>query len=165
VTAQHAAPKHVLVINDTEEIVELFRDILTGMGHDVSATTFAPEDLEEVTKVGPDLVIVDLLFGREESGWQLLQKMRMSRDTEDIPVILCTAATKEAREQEGWLVANGIKLVLKPFAIDDLELAVTKALDLPKLITRTDTRATASEDGDRARRSNGDSRSHSEAPN
>jgi CheY-like chemotaxis protein len=165
VTAEHAEPKHILVINDTEEIVELFRDILTGMGHHVSATTFAPEDLAEVTKVGPDLVILDLLFGREESGWQLLQKMRMSRDTEDIPVILCTGATREARDQEGWLVANGIKLVLKPFAIDDLELAVTKALDLPKLITRTDTRTAAGDDGVRAGRSNGDSRSHSEAPN
>jgi CheY-like chemotaxis protein len=163
--AREAPRKHILVINDTEEIVELFRDILTGIGHDVSATSFAPEDLAEVVKVDPDLVIMDLVFGREESGWQLLQKMRMSRDTEDIPVILCTGATKEAREQEGWLVANGIKLVLKPFAIDDLELAVTKALELPSLIARTDSDATGSDGDGRTSRSDGDSRTQITQPN
>jgi CheY-like chemotaxis protein len=127
--------KHILVVNDTEEVLELFRDILTGMGHRVSATTFAPEDLTEVTRVRPDLVIMDLVFGGEASGWQLTQKMRMSRETETIPVIVCTAATREVREQEGWLVANGVKVVLKPFGVTDLELAVTKALELPELLT------------------------------
>ena len=55
-----------------------------------------------------------------------------------LPIIICTGATKEAREQEGWLAANAIKLVLKPFRIEDLELAVTKALALPDVLTRTD---------------------------
>jgi DNA-binding response OmpR family regulator len=104
------------------------------MGHRVSITTFAPEDLAEVVKVRPDLVIMDLLVGGEKSGWQLAQKMRMSRKTERIPIIVCTAATDQVREQEGWLVANGIKIVLKPFNIDDIELAVTKALRLPDVI-------------------------------
>lgn len=127
--------KHVLVINDTEEIVELFRDILQGMGHRVSATSYAPEDLTEVSKVMPDLVILDLMMGGEGSGWQLAQKMRMSPDTAEIPIIICTAATKDVREQEGWLTAQSIKIVLKPFSVEDLELAVNKALRLPELTT------------------------------
>jgi DNA-binding response OmpR family regulator len=129
-----ASGKHILVINDTEEILEIFREILEAMGHRVSITTFAPEDLAEVVKVRPDLVIMDLLVGGEKSGWQLAQKMRMSRKTERIPIMVCTAATDQVREQEGWLVANGIKIVLKPFNIDDIELAVTKALRLPDVI-------------------------------
>jgi DNA-binding response OmpR family regulator len=108
------APRHVLVINDTEEVLELFRDILTDMGHRVSSTTCAPEDLAEVTKVNPDLVILDLVFGGDVQGWRLTRKMRMSRETERVPVLVCTAATKEAWEQEGWLVANGVKVVRMP---------------------------------------------------
>jgi CheY-like chemotaxis protein len=127
--------KHVLVINDTEEIIELFREILEEMGHRVSATTFAPEDLAEVTKVNPDLVIMDLLIGGEKHGWQLSQKMRMSRETERIPIVVCTAAYEHLREQEGWLVANNIKILLKPFTIDDLERAVQRALVLPEVTT------------------------------
>ena len=68
-------------------------------------------------------------------GWQLAQKMRMSRETAKIPIIICTAATKDAREQEGWLAAQSIKIVLKPFSVDDLDLAITKALRLPDLVT------------------------------
>jgi CheY-like chemotaxis protein len=126
--------KHVLVVNDTEEIIELFREIIEGMGHRVTATTYAPEDLEEIKKIGPELVILDLIMGGEKQGWQLAQKMRMSRETEAIPIVICTAATEDVREQEGWLAANAIKIVLKPFSIDDLELAVTKALALTEIV-------------------------------
>jgi len=133
--ADNAAAKHVLVVNDTEEIIELFRDIIEGMGHRVTATTYAPEDLAEVIKVGPDLVIMDVVIGGEKLGWQLLQKMRMARATEGIPVIVCTAMLDDVREQEGWLAANAVKVLPKPFSIDDLELAVNKALALPDIVT------------------------------
>lgn len=126
--------RHVLVVNDTEEIIELFREIIEGMGHRVTATSYAPDDLVEIQKVEPDLVILDLIMGGEKLGWQLAQKMRMSRDTEDIPIVICTAATEDVREQEGWLTANAIKVVLKPFSVDDLELAVTKALTMTEIV-------------------------------
>ena len=132
--ANRRESKHVLVVNDTEEILELFRDILEGMGHRCSAISYAPDDLAEVTQAKPDLVVLDLLLGGEKLGWQLAQKMRMSRETERTPIIICTAATEDVREQEGWLVANGIKLVLKPFTVSDLERAVDKALELPSLM-------------------------------
>jgi CheY-like chemotaxis protein len=139
------ASKHILVVNDTEEIIELFRAVIEEMGHRVSATSFAPEDLHEVKKADPDLVILDLVFEGERTGWQLAQKLRMTRDTEHIPIIICTAATEDVREQEGWLVANAIKVVLKPFTIDDLELAVNKALALPEFSARA---TTSGGDGD-----------------
>lgn len=129
-----ADAKHVLVVDDTEEIIELFRDIVEGMGLRISATTFAPEDLEAVKKIGPDLVIMDLLIGGETAGWQLLQKMKMSRETDAIPVIVCTAAIGSIREQEGWLTSKGVKIVLKPFNIEDIELAIRKALALPQVL-------------------------------
>jgi CheY-like chemotaxis protein len=126
--------KHILVVNDTEEIIELFRDIVEGMGHRMTATTYAPEDLAEIVKIGPDLVILDFLVGGEKLGWQLVQKIKMSRDTDRLPVIVCTGAVEQVREQEGWLVSKGIKIVLKPFQIDDLEQAIDKALALPEIL-------------------------------
>lgn len=128
------ASRHILVINDTEEIIELFRDILEGMGHRMTATTYAPEDLAEVAEVGPDLVILDFLVGGDKAGWQLVQKMKMSRATEKVPIIVCTAAVDHVREQEGWLTSKGVKIVLKPFQIDDLEQAIDKALALPEIL-------------------------------
>jgi CheY-like chemotaxis protein len=124
--------KHILVVNDTEEILDLFRDILEGMGHRMTAWSFSPDDLAKVTELQPDLIILDLMIGPTElQGWALLQKLRMSRPTEDIPVIVCTAATNWVREQEGWLAANAVKVVMKPFKVAHLEHAIRQALDLP----------------------------------
>ncbi|MEO7296136.1 MAG: response regulator [Candidatus Limnocylindria bacterium] len=132
-TADHK-PQHVLVVNDTEEILDLFRDILEGMGHRMTAWSFSPDDLAKVTEIQPDLVILDLMMGATElQGWALLQKIRMSPPTEDLPVIVCSAATNWVREQEGWLAANAVKVVLKPFKVAHLEHAIEQALDLPKV--------------------------------
>jgi len=124
--------QHILVVNDTEEILDLFRGIIESMGHRMTAWSFSPDDLAKVTEIQPDLVILDLMVGPTElQGWALLQKLRMSRPTEEIPVVVCTAATNWVREQEGWLAANAVKVVLKPFKVAHLEHAIEQALELP----------------------------------
>ncbi|MDQ3691731.1 MAG: response regulator [Chloroflexota bacterium] len=129
------ASRHVLVVNDTEEILDLFRDILEGMGHQMTAWSYSPDDLAKVTEIQPDLIVLDLMLGPTElQGWALLQKVRMSRQTEDIPVVLCTAATNWVREQEGWLAANAVKVVMKPFKVEHLEHAIRHALKLSQVM-------------------------------
>lgn len=119
----------VVVINDTEEILELFRDILTEMGCDVVLMSYAPDDLRRIEQEQPDLIIIDfVLGGREFQGWQLLQKLRMNRATESVPIIACTAAVQQVRDQEGYLLEQHVAIVMKPFNIDQLEAAVRKAL-------------------------------------
>jgi DNA-binding response OmpR family regulator len=114
----------VMVVNDTQEILQLFQDILEDEGFEVSLYSFAVRDLDDIIRVNPDLVILDFMMGGEAQGWQLLQKMKMSRVTENIPVIVCTAAVQMARELEGHLTTKNVGLVLKPFDIDDLLSAV-----------------------------------------
>lgn len=65
-------PTRILVVNDTQEILEIFRDLLTEEGYEVVLYSFAPHDLAEVERLHPDLVILDLVFGMEKLGWQLL---------------------------------------------------------------------------------------------
>ena len=123
-----ARKPRVLVINDTQEILDLFRDLLEEEGFEVTLYSYAFHDIEEIAQGAPDLVILDLLIGAEALGWQLLQKMKMSRRTEKIPVVVCTAAVQMARELEGHLTAKGVGLVLKPFDIEDLLAAVHEAM-------------------------------------
>ena len=121
-----------LVVNDTQEILELFDEILSGLGFEVVLMSYAPRELDRVREVDPDLIILDFLMGdRELMGWQLLQKLKMDRRTESIRVIVCTAAVKAAQEQQGYLTEQGVMLVLKPFNIDQLEDAVRRVMDMP----------------------------------
>jgi DNA-binding response OmpR family regulator len=111
---------HVLVVNDTKEILELFRELLEEEGFRVSLSSFTVNDIDEIVGLAPDLVILDFLMGGEQQGWQMLQKMKMSRRTATIPVIVCTAARTLVQEIEGHLLSKNVGIVLKPFDIDDL---------------------------------------------
>lgn len=124
--------KRVLVINDTKEILELFRDILEGqMGFETVLMSYAPDELSRIVAERPDLMVIDFVIGeREKEGWQLLQKVRMNPGTEQIPVIACTAAVQQVREAQAYLLEQGIEVVLKPFTVAQFENAVTNALKL-----------------------------------
>jgi CheY-like chemotaxis protein len=114
----------VLVINDDESILELFKLILEGEGFEVFSSEEAIENIADVERIQPDLVILDLKMGMQQEGWTMMQKIRMYPPTQHIPMILCTAALNEVREQEGTLQDKGIPVVYKPFAIDDLLQAI-----------------------------------------
>jgi CheY-like chemotaxis protein len=131
-TARDVGRKRILVINDTKEILELFRDLLENeMGHDVTLMSYAPDELAQVVEAQPDLVILDFVIGdREAVGWQLLQKLRMHPATARIPVVACTAAVQLVRESQGYLLQQGVEVVLKPFTLEQLEHAVHGALRL-----------------------------------
>jgi DNA-binding response OmpR family regulator len=120
----------ILVINDTQEILELFRLLLEGEGHEVILSGFPVQRIEDVKVLKLDLIILDFVFGDQKTGWQMLQMLKMDRETAIIPVIVCTAALDTVREQEGYLVSQGVHVVFKPFDIDHLLANVTQLLDI-----------------------------------
>jgi len=119
---------HILVINDTQEILDLFSDILEDEGYRVTLSSFTFQDVHDVERLAPDLIVLDFLIGGDALGWQMLQKLRMYRPTAGIPIVVCTAALQLVRELEGHLRAKDIFVVLKPFDIDEMVSVVRLAL-------------------------------------
>lgn len=117
---------HVLVVNDTQEILDLFEEILEDEGYRVSLLSYAPNEMEIVRDAEPDMVILDFMFDREARGWQLLQKLRMNKETADMPVIVCTAAIDLVKELEGHLTAKNVGVLIKPFDINELIQCVNR---------------------------------------
>ena len=119
----------ILVVNDTQEILELFRMLLEEEeGYDVVLSGFPIQQVKEIEQIKPDLIILDLVLGDEKTGMQMLQMLKMQRSTATIPVLVCTAALQIVREQEGYLVSQGVHVVYKPFEIDDLMANVKQLL-------------------------------------
>ncbi len=118
----------IMVIDDTPEILALFQELLAEEGYEVMAYTDAIRDLAEVERVQPDLIILDHIIAGEAVGLPMLQQLQQRGSTAEIPVIVCSAAASAMEEMEGCLQGRGVRVVLKPFAIDDVLDAVQQAL-------------------------------------
>jgi CheY-like chemotaxis protein len=120
----------ILVVNDTQDILDLFRRLLEEEGYEVVLSGAPVQQVSEIEQINPDLIILDFIFGGEKFGWQMLQMLKMQQSTAKIPVIACTVAVDIVREQEGYLTSKGIRVIYKPFDIDELLDAVKQALNL-----------------------------------
>jgi len=118
----------IVVIDDTQEILDLFLMILESEGYEVVLEKQMFEHVTDIERLHPDVIVLDFLIGTQKQGWEMLQKLKMYPPTASIPLIICTAALNEVREQEDYLQAKGIRVVFKPFDIDELLQAVQQAL-------------------------------------
>ncbi|MCC6312810.1 MAG: response regulator [Thermomicrobiales bacterium] len=135
--------QHVLVVEDSPETLALLRRVFEAEGFRVT-TNSAPPDAAAVAREAPDLVVLDVLFGREQRGLDLLRELRADAATADLPVVLCSAAIEPLRRIEGDLLVGGVGLVLKPFDIDAL-------LDEVARVTKDAEQQAGAHDGPRAR--------------
>jgi two-component system response regulator VicR len=121
VTADGRQP-HILIINDTQEILDLMQELLEDEGYRVT-TSLALLDITKVKALVPDIIVQDLLFeGTQELGWKFLTLARLDPQLARVPLVLCTAAVRTVTNPEmaEQLNQKGIRVVLKPFTIEDL---------------------------------------------
>jgi two-component system response regulator VicR len=120
----------ILVIEDEPDILELYRLLLEAEGYEVYTKDTAYTDLTEVERIQPHLIILDLLIGLKQDGWQFLDMVRQTSSTASIPLILCTAAEHELRDKVDTLETPFVDIVFKPFDVDNLLQVVKKMLAL-----------------------------------
>jgi DNA-binding response OmpR family regulator len=150
---EYAMGARIMVINDTPEILDLFRELLEPKGYDVVIYSYAPFELAEIERIQPDLIVLDLIIGHANAAWQLLQMLKMRRTTATIPVIICTAQTIFVRQIEGYLAAHNIRVMPKPFDIDDFLQAIMQIFADEKSVARH--QPTAPQRKDESSRSDG----------
>ncbi|MEZ4672114.1 MAG: ATP-binding protein [Anaerolineae bacterium] len=83
-------PQIVLLAEDDIHARRLLRQVLEDAGHVVVDTATGSEALELAEGLLPAVIILDVHLP-DANGWQLLKQLRSSGDTQNIPVIMCTA--------------------------------------------------------------------------
>jgi CheY-like chemotaxis protein len=127
---------HILVINDTQEILDLIQVLLEDEGYRVT-TSLALLNMDKVKSLAPDIIVQDLLFeGSQETGWKFLTLVRLDPQLARIPLVLCTAAMQTVHDPEmaEQLDRLGVRVVLKPFDIEELLAALSEVLTAQVLI-------------------------------
>ena len=119
---------HILAVNDSADVLALFKELLEEEGYAVSVMPVLSHDLHEIASLSPDLMILDYMWSTDDSNWSLLQMLRMEPRTRDIPVILCTGAVRQVEPLMARLAEMNVKTILKPFDIDELVEMVSSKL-------------------------------------
>jgi DNA-binding response OmpR family regulator len=123
------ADQSVLVVEDTDEIRELVRTVLTKAGFDVRAVASGAECLDEVRKQTPDLIVLDLGLP-DADGTEVCRQVRAETECY---VLMLTARAEEVDLLIGLAVgADGY--MAKPFSPRELVARVQAMLRRPKVI-------------------------------
>jgi CheY-like chemotaxis protein len=112
------------VVNGSETILDLLRELLRGERYRVSTTNFAPPTFDEIAGLAPDLLVIDLAVG-QQAGWAMLERLQADALTRGIPVIVTStqqgALDRVADEPTRY---GGQYLQILPFDLDELLAAI-----------------------------------------
>ena len=119
------ASAKILVVDDTPHNVKLLADLLTVKGYVVVTASSGAQALEKVETEQPDLVLLDVVMP-EMSGYEVCRKIRGSRATATLPVVMVTALDP-AQERVKGIEAGADDFLSKPISQHEL-LARVKSL-------------------------------------
>jgi two-component system, cell cycle response regulator DivK len=85
----HRALPLVLVVEDFEELYELYSDFLAGAGFAVEGCSSGEQAVDAARRLIPDLIIMDLGLPRM-NGWDAIQLIKADPRTHGVPVLALT---------------------------------------------------------------------------
>jgi CheY-like chemotaxis protein len=114
----------VLVIDDSDDILELFKLALEGAGYRVSVATDGRKGLEAALEIRPDLIITDISMP-SMNGLQFLAHLRRELPPPVPPVLVCSGFDEIADEA---LRLGALRFVAKPVEVAALIQLAGQAL-------------------------------------
>jgi CheY-like chemotaxis protein len=127
--AQHPNPPRIAVIDDDAVFLDLMQDLLgAGEGYEVITSSDWLDSFGFLKQAQPDLIILDLMMGREQTGWAILELLHEDEATRDIPVILCSAAAPALDQHADRLRPGLVSALAKPFDVDALLVEIERML-------------------------------------
>lgn len=118
------AGAQVLIVEDNERNMKLFRDVLVATGHRTLEATTAERALELAVEHAPDLILMDIQLP-DVGGVEALARLRADERTVATPVVALTAQAMDG-DRERFLAAGFDGYLAKPVDIKDLIEAVTR---------------------------------------
>jgi CheY-like chemotaxis protein len=119
----------ILVVEDVPHILELLAVTLRFKGYPVVTATNGQEALDEIEKERPALVITDILMPKMD-GFALIQHLRTSPKTNQIPVIILSATYVTLEDKQFALSLGAAKFLEKPVDTEEFLLTIAEVLTL-----------------------------------
>ena len=110
--------ERVLVVEDNEKNMKLFRDVLSATGYQTLEATTGGEAVEMATEHAPDLVLMDIQMP-DIDGVEALRRLRADQRTASLRVLAVTAQAMQG-DREHFLAAGFDGYLSKPVNVQEL---------------------------------------------
>lgn len=90
----------VLLVEDDQMIVEMYKLKLETDGYEVFVTDKGSEAIELAGKEKPDIILLDIILP-EIDGFSILQEIKSDSATKKIPVMMLTNLSQESDQEKG----------------------------------------------------------------
>jgi two-component system, cell cycle response regulator DivK len=118
------AGPQILVVEDNEKNMKLFRDVLLATGYRTLEATTGGQAVELATAHSPDLVLMDIQLP-DIGGVEALGRLRADERTASLPVVALTAQAMDG-DRERFLAAGFDGYLSKPVNVADLIATVKR---------------------------------------
>ena len=121
------AGARVLVVEDNDKNMKLFRDVLVAKGYRTLEATTAGDAVALAVEHAPDLVLMDIQLP-DFDGVEALRRLRSDERTATTPVLALTAQAMEG-DRERFLAAGFDGYVSKPVNVTEFVDTVKRYCD------------------------------------
>jgi len=130
----------ILVVDDDPDFLEFATTVLEGAGYEVGLAPNENEADWEAREGAFDLILLDVMMDKLDSGFQFLWKMKRDDRMKSVPVIMVTAVDREMKMNFGCHARKGAQTdeeraylpvadyIVKPVAAEELLARVKTAL-------------------------------------
>lgn len=120
--------KKIMIIDDNDDIVTMLKAMLEMKDYKVFAKMNITDLENSITKVSPDLIIMDMLLAGAD-GREICKILKKDTRFTVIPVLMISA---HPNAEDDCLNAGANTFLAKPFDMQDFFVAVEKSLLLRK---------------------------------
>jgi two-component system, OmpR family, phosphate regulon response regulator PhoB len=113
----------VLVVEDDAEMVSMLRSYLSAEGYEVDIAANCAGALEKASAATPDLVLLDIVLGKED-GRDVFRELRLMSD---VPTIFLTGRGLETDRIAG-LKMGADDYMVKPFSLGEVSARIESVL-------------------------------------
>ena len=119
--------RKILVIDDDIDLVEIIRVTLENEGYQVIDAQNGERGLARAREEQPDLLLLDVMMGKVDEGFQVAYQLRNDPATREIPILMLTAVADRTgfefdpeKDQEFLPVDEFLEKPISPRKLVDL---------------------------------------------
>jgi len=121
--------KKILIVDDEETILLVFKTHLNAAGYDVVTASSGKAGLAAMERESPDLVLLDVMMP-EMNGFAVCRAIRENPAWKKVPVLMITGLHGDTDALEGRQ-SGATDFMTKPVDYNDLTKRITKFIGSP----------------------------------